>query len=77
VQRIPAPALLSMRSVFDLTRLQDCKTTVTENRYVPPQPSAGIGGATLRPGVANLSHLARLDSWEWRHLDWDGPAEYR
>jgi hypothetical protein len=38
-----------MRSVFDLTRLQDCKTTVTENRYVLPQPSAGIGGATLRP----------------------------
>ena len=39
--------------------------------------AAGLDGATLRPGVANLSHLTTLDSWEWRHLDWDGPAEYR
>jgi hypothetical protein len=30
--------------------------------------AAGLDGATLRPGVANLSHLTTLDSWEWRHL---------
>jgi hypothetical protein len=39
--------------------------------------AVGLDGATLRPGVANLSHLTTLDLWEWRHLDWDGPAEYR